>query len=300
MKKRVARKEITRKPRRNFSTLQWIILGLIIIAAIFLIYKATTTGNVITGNPVADEMLGPSSSDTASASPSEALTELKGKMLGKINDIFTNIFKGDEKYDYFTNILSPEILLGILVFLIIFAIIDHISIFRGKKWLSVGLSIVVSILAAGFIDPTWIKPIFNQYQALGILISFALPFVFIFYFLKEVAPYNQLVHRLIWGAFSIIVIINLIINWKSIDLVISKWLYVILIIMSLIMLFWGKRIFKAIFKEELHQAIDSYQQILDLITAKQKADAQNALNTQGAQLSPTQQTRLRDIINKMP
>jgi len=150
-------------------------------------------------------------------------------------DTFSNLFSGNisNATDFFKTLLVPEILFGVLIFLVVFAIISKISLF-GPDWVKVSVSIVVAILAGGFIDVEVLLPILNQYSALGILISFYLPFVLIFYFLREIAPNNLLVARLVWWGYAFIMVINSFFNKSQLDNT-TTWLYWIIIIAAVAM-----------------------------------------------------------------
>ena len=219
--------------------------------------------------------------------------------IDKLKEILSSLFGGDETYDYIGNILSPQILFGVLIFLIIFAIIDHISVFSSKKWLSVTVSIVIGILAAGFIESDWIKPLLNQYTALGVAITFLIPFVLLFYFMKEIAPHNLFVQKFVWWVFFIAVVVNLIINWDKTDSKITRGLYLVIGLFAIIMAIKGDAILKMLFREELHEAVDKYTELQEFIKAGETAKANAALYTLGPQLSASEKAKLQAQINSL-
>ena len=173
---------------------------------------------------------------------------------------------------FFKTLFSPEILFGLLIFLIVFAVISQISLFK-EPWMKIALSIVVSVLAAGFISTDWIKPLVNQYTAIGLTISFVLPFALLFYFIKEIIPNNGLFQKAIWIIYFVIVSINAIMNWNQADSNLTKTLYLIIIILSLIMIFWSKTLMRMLFKEELKSRVTDYQMLQQLIREGDKAKA---------------------------
>lgn len=222
--------------------------------------------------------------------------------INKLSEIITKIFGGETNYDYISNILSPQVLFGVLIFLVIFAVVSQISLFAGKTWLEVTVSIVVGLLAGGFINPAWIQPLLNQYEALGVAITFIVPFIGIFFFLKEVAPTNQLVQKFVWFVYLMALIFTYILNFGKMA-GLGAWPHIIYLFMgiaSIILLVKGKSIYKKIWENELENAFDQHAQIANLINAGKKADAQNALNTVGATLPPAARARMQAIINKMP
>ncbi|NMB81700.1 MAG: hypothetical protein GYA14_07760, partial [Ignavibacteria bacterium] len=176
-------------------------------------------------------------------------------------------------------ILSPEILFGILIFLVIFAIIDQIPVFSSTG-IKVTLSIVIAILAGGFIPSEWFLPLLNQYTALGVLITLILPFVLIFYFLKSVSPFSSLLHKLVFGAYFIIAFINwLIYNPSLADQKLVRTMYILLLIIDAIMFFASVKIFKAIWEEELKEDVSGWKRMQDLIREGDKAKAEEYANS---------------------
>jgi len=173
-------------------------------------------------------------------------------------DQVKSLFSGDitSWTDFLDNLFSPQVLFGILIFLIIFAIFSSITLFRDKPGINVAVSIIVSILAAGFINPLWYSGIINQYQSLGIAISFLIPFVLLFYFIKEIIPTQRTFQHLVWGVYFVIVVTNFIINYGTIQNdATAKALYWITGGLSLIMLIFGHTIINMLFKEELKSAM---------------------------------------------
>jgi hypothetical protein len=209
-----------------------------------------------------------------------------------------NAFSGSTA-DFLRNIISPEILFGVLIFLVVFAIVNHISIFKKPEWLPIPLSIVIALLSAAFIPADFIKPLLNQYTAIGVTITLLVPFVLIFYFLKEIAPHNQFVQKAVWGVFFAITAFNAWINWSAADSSITHFLYFIIIIGSIVMFAFGRRILAMIWREELQGAVEKYDEIAALIAQNQIAEAEKALRTVGSQLPPGTQARLAQQIQTM-
>src|SRR3989344_1975304 len=155
-------------------------------------------------------------------------------------DQVKSLFSGDitSWTDFLDNLFSPQVLFG------------------DKPGINVAVSIIVSILAAGFINPLWYSGIINQYQSLGIAISFLIPFVLLFYFIKEIIPTQRTFQHLVWGVYFVIVVTNFIINYGTIQNdATAKALYWITGGLSLIMLIFGHTIINMLFKEELKSAL---------------------------------------------
>lgn len=188
---------------------------------------------------------------TLAAEGSSTTTSL---FANKVSEIFQNAIGGETNYNYFSNILSPIILFGILIFLVIFAVISQISIFSNNKGIKLAVAVVVALLASLFIDQAWINPLLNGYEAIGILILFAIPFVLLFYFVKEVIPHQRLLQHLVWFIFFIIVGVNLIINVVNGHVAkysLEWWIYMLVLLLSGLMFLVGQHVIDILFKENL-------------------------------------------------
>lgn len=193
----------------------------------------------------------------------------------QIIDSFQNVLNGNWTgfNGFLSAILTPEILFGLLIFLVIFAILSQINLFK-QDWLKVSTSVIIAILAAGFINTDWLLPILNQYTALGITISFILPFVLLFIFVRDIMPNNQLMQRLVWFIYTIVVIANFSINYDSIKTdAFAKNLYWLIIVLSVIMLAFGAKILNLLWKEKLKEGTNSWKKMQDLIREGDKAKA---------------------------
>jgi len=197
-----------------------------------------------------------------------------------IEKIASLLSKSGFSADFIKDVLSPQILFFILIFLILFAVLDQIPLFKNKPGILTAVSIIVAILSAGYIKTDWFLPILNQYTSIGITISFLLPFVLLFYFIKNMVPNNFLIQRIIWGTYTIIVAVNAFINWPEIATRndnIAKGLYWGVIILSLIMLISGGRIMKYLFKEKLTETIYKREKFDRLLAAGDIARAKRLL-----------------------
>lgn len=275
----------------------------ILVLCLFSILLASFIMSVASAQPATQSATQPSSEDSPRDIPTQVNPTIPPTItpttpIVKVQEIFIKIFRGDENYDYFNNVLSPQILFGILIFLIIFAIISQIGFFN-KPWLRFGTSLVISILSAGFINPEWFGPLINQYTAIGVTISLVLPFALLFYFLKNIAPHNRLVQKLVWGIFFIIVFVNILMNWSELNSKITKWIYGGIAAGSFIMIIAGHKIFNYLFKEELHSAIEQVEEINALIQANDKQKATAALYTFKSSLSAASYNRLKSKIDNM-
>ncbi len=185
--------------------------------------------------------------------------DLVSPFVDKVSSLFDS---NNTSSTFFKALLSPEILFGLLIFLVVFAIINQIPLFT-EDWIKVTISIVIAFLAGGFIDASFLLPLLNQYTALGITITFLLPLILIFYFLKTVATTNPLLQRAIWIPYAIIVVVNAIANWKQLPAGwnLAKGLYILIILMAFIMIIWGGRIFNQLFIQNLKTDMEKWSKL---------------------------------------
>jgi len=211
---------------------------------------------------------------------------------------FSNLFSGNINsfQGFLQSLLVPEILFGLLIFLVIFAIISKISLF-GPDWIKVSVSVIVAILAGGFIDIQVLLPILNQYSAMGILISFYLPFILIFYFLREIAPNNFLVAKLVWWSYAVIMFINAFINKSQLD-PITTWLYWIIIIAAVVMAIIWAQIMKRLLISEIESALAESSQ-MNKVMAAQEIDQLEKSLTVLAGIPPAQRMAIEKHIKQL-
>lgn len=77
-----------------------------------------------------------------------------------------------------------NIMIFLIVFVIVYLIIDSIPFFSEHRWAVNLLSVVVSILSVRFLSDGMINTIIFPYKALGIALAAGLPFVLYFFFVE--------------------------------------------------------------------------------------------------------------------
>ncbi len=175
-----------------------------------------------------------------------------------LTDSLTNMFKkGTTTADFFKNLISPAVLFTVLIFLVVFAIISQLPFLKkGKEWIKTAIAVVVALLAGAFVDPSIFLPLINQYTALGVAISFVLPFILIFYFIKETVPRNRLIQRGIWGIYIVALLLSYIGNYDQIaDNKLTEWIYWLMGIGALGMLIWGAFVLDRLWQNEVEEEV---------------------------------------------
>jgi Flp pilus assembly pilin Flp len=213
-----------------------------------------------------------------------------------LTDSLKNLFSGNG--DFLTNLLTPPILFGVLVFLIVFAVASNLPFLKsGKEWVKVGVAIVVALLAGVFMPKEIYLPLVNQYSALGITISFVLPFILIFYFIKEAMPRNLLLQRLVWIIYTIFLILSYIGNYQDLGKT-ANWIYIGMCIASGVMILWGGKILEKLWAEELQEAIQITQEAELTSALNEVAKREQALtNVRG--LTPAQRAEIEYEIQEL-
>jgi hypothetical protein len=132
---------------------------------------------------------------------------------------------------------------------------------------------------------------------LGILISFYLPFVLIFYFLREIAPNNLLVARLVWWGYAFIMVINSFFNKSQLDNT-TTWLYWIIIIAAVAMAIAWNWIMKRLIISDIESALAESSQMNKIMTAQEIDQLEKSL-TSLVGISTAQKTAIEGHIKQL-
>ena len=175
-----------------------------------------------------------------------------------ITDIPTslkNLFTATDPGDFLGKLISPSILFAVLIFLIIFTIVSVLPMIKSaSKGIRIAIAVVVALLSSAFISPDIIRPLINQYSALGITISFVLPFILIFYFIKETVPRNQLIQKVIWTIYFIALVISYLGNRDTLTGT-GNLIYWGMFIGAIVMFIFGRTVLDLLWREELREQL---------------------------------------------
>jgi len=96
------------------------------------------------------------------------------------------------------------VLLGILLWMVIYSVIRNIDLFKnyGAIW-SALFALVVTVLAFKGFPPEFIEGIVIQYRAMGATIVTVIPFLIIFWFTIMTDSINLMFSRLVWLVYTI-------------------------------------------------------------------------------------------------
>jgi len=139
-----------------------------------------------------------------------------------------------------TSFVAVEFLLLIIVFALVYTVLDSVQFFSEHGWALTLVSVAASILSVRTLSDGMISGILLPYQALGIALTAALPFViyFIFVEFKLGAPagrYNPLLRRILW---IFLAVIYLFIYWARKDqLGTYSWIYSVTALVAVVMCF---------------------------------------------------------------
>jgi hypothetical protein len=104
-----------------------------------------------------------------------------------------------------STLTTVGILLLLIVFSLVYSIIDSIDFFSSHTWVQVIVSIAVSILSVRFLSGDMISAILVPYKALGIALTASLPFVIYFVFVEiKLKTYNSFLKKVLWIFFGVI------------------------------------------------------------------------------------------------
>ncbi len=169
----------------------------------------------------------------------------------------------------FTDPQIAKILIFILVGLIVYNILEVMSLFSKMKGL---IAIIVAILSVYFLSNEEIYTIMLSYGALGITLSGILPFILMAVFNKSLLDKGHLfMSKLSWAAFAIVLFFRLIFTDKFGTF--GLLTYGTLIILSIVLFIWEYQIYKIFMKEKTTMKIDKFKEELAAQNARRKAES---------------------------
>jgi hypothetical protein len=113
---------------------------------------------------------------------------------------------------------ASTILLGILLFMIIYSIVKQMQLFAGMgalaEFFSLVAAVIISILTFVWLPEEFIENIVLQYGAMGATILAVIPFIIMLYFTAVVAK-SLLIARVIWLTYGIYYFVLFIYQWGN-------------------------------------------------------------------------------------
>lgn len=195
--------------------------------------------------------------------------------------------------DFFEGTGFAKFLLFLLVALIVFGISEMLPFIgkENKTWVSIGISIVVGILATFYLKDTEIYSILLSYGALGITLTVLVPFLLIFFMsIKLREDGYGFFSKVIWLIFGVV----LVFRWVFADsgaCVAGKicesmgsfgnWVYPITIGGVLIMFLWGDKMVESILKGKVDDSIDKmkrHRKMRQALTKEEEKEAMRYMN----------------------
>lgn len=218
--------------------------------------------------------------------------------VSSFTDSLTNLTNASGIGDFLGKLISPSILFAVLIFLVIYTVASQVPFISGaSNGIKIAISVVIAILSAAFISPDVIRPLINQYSAIGIAVSFVLPFILMFYFIKSTFPQNSILQKAVWVIYFIALFISYISNANELTTSLAKWIYWIMFILTGIMFFWGKSIYNMLWKEELKEAEAKGMQTQKTLTASKIISLEESLRN--LNVSPGNRTKIEAEIARL-
>ncbi len=135
--------------------------------------------------------------------------------------------------------LFSRILIFLLVLLILYAITPWIPFIGEKNWIAFMVSAIVAILATLYLEPAEIVGVIYPYKALGLLIVGLLPFCAAAVIAKRLYEKEHIyLSKLVWAGFAVLMFVLL---WNAPGN--YMWIYLAILLLSLVMLFFERPIF---------------------------------------------------------
>ena len=150
-------------------------------------------------------------SGIVSAGPVDDIQDFFSGIAELLNPVLQYIIgdsTGIENYDSST-VFFIKVLVLIIVFAIVWAVLNNVDFFSENTWVLVVLSVAVSILATRFVGSDALIAILLPYTTLGVAISAGLPFVI--WFMIVNVSFSGLGHKVLrrvsWIFFAVIFIV---------------------------------------------------------------------------------------------
>lgn len=139
---------------------------------------------------------------SAAESPVESLKSAGSGFLDVLQPLFETIL-GDSGS---TDILFAKVLFFLILFGILYSVLDKIEFFEENYWVLIVVSLGASILSVRWLgEADWIQSIILPYSAMGIAITAGLPFV-LYFLLIDVGLQQKsgMIRRFAWIFFAVI------------------------------------------------------------------------------------------------
>jgi len=155
-------------------------------------------------------------------------------------------------------VLFFKVLVMVIVFVLVYAILDRTPVFSDYGFVAVLISLAVSILSTRFLaTPGWIETIFLSYSALGIAITVFLPFLIYFFGLYWILGDHAFMRKMGWAVAMAGYLGIFISRYEDIKNSVPDnqfnpiWIYVIAAGLSLIFLMFDKSIRRTMLTAEI-------------------------------------------------
>jgi len=125
------------------------------------------------------------STSTASSNPIEALKSLGSGFLQVAQPFFSALLGDVTGTKDFSGgqILFAKVLFLLVIFAVVWSVVDKMPIFSANAWLVFLISAAVSLLSTRFLtDAGWVQTILLPYSAFGIAVTSFIPLLIYFYF----------------------------------------------------------------------------------------------------------------------
>ena len=166
----------------------------------------------------------------------------------------------------------PKLLFLILVFTIVWVVLEQIDFFNDNSWVMFIISGVVSIISVRYIlEFELIRAMILPYTALGVFFVCFLPFIVVFYFIEKIIPTRTM--RKIGWIFTAVIFTGLwFVNLDKMGSI--AYIYLWTAVACIVFLFLDKTI-QRFFQKARMENIKEYhksKEITDLIDEKMKLD----------------------------
>ncbi|MEK6898647.1 MAG: hypothetical protein AABW79_00950 [Nanoarchaeota archaeon] len=206
-------------------------------------------------------------------------------LFGSIRSFFVGITGST-----FQSVGFAQFLLFVLVALIVYSISPFLPFIGDKNWVSIAISIVVALLATLYLKSEEIYTILLSYGALGIVLTGIIPFFAIAVVAsKSHEKGHPIFAKIIWIAFFLVTFAR----WLTANPAeignFGKYVYPIVLVLSVIMFFWENRLRLIMFKREVSDFKDQFRM-------EQVAERTSELERMNRQIESTSDPAVRNTL----
>ncbi len=148
-----------------------------------------------------------------------------------------------------------RVLALLLAILVVYGVLAATDLLK-KRWLNVLVSAIIGVIGIRFMPAGFLQTLATPSSALVAAILFGLPFVIMFFLLKNM---DALFRKIGWIVYAVIIAVLWIYNWSNPDIQKFNWIYPVFVVACLVMLWIDGTLYKWWFKGASVRSIERHK-----------------------------------------